>query len=57
MNLTLYNLWQNPSASFVKAAKTGVLDNLHGTIDSLAWGKAPRIGTGAHFDIVYTMKV
>ncbi|XVF51564.1 hypothetical protein PTKIN_Ptkin04bG0194800 [Pterospermum kingtungense] len=46
----------NPSASFVKAAKTGILDDLQGTIDALAWGKTPRVGTGGHFDIVYTMK-
>ncbi|XVE57815.1 hypothetical protein DITRI_Ditri04bG0120200 [Diplodiscus trichospermus] len=48
--------FSNPSASFIKAAKTEVLDDLHGTIDALAWGRVPHIGTGGHFDIVYSMK-
>ncbi|XWS61838.1 hypothetical protein CRYUN_Cryun07bG0159800 [Craigia yunnanensis] len=48
--------FSNPSASFVKAAKTEVLDDLQGTIDALAWGRVPHIGTGGHFDIVYSMK-
>ncbi|KAB2018223.1 hypothetical protein ES319_D08G214600v1 [Gossypium barbadense] len=48
--------FSNPSACFVKAAKTGVADNLQGTIDLLAWGRVPRIGTGGQFDIVYSMK-
>ncbi|XWS48985.1 hypothetical protein CRYUN_Cryun13aG0124700 [Craigia yunnanensis] len=48
--------FSNPSASFVKAAKTGVTDDLQGTIDALAWGRIPCIGTGGHFDIVYSMK-
>lgn len=48
--------FSNPSACFVKAAKTGVADNLQGTIDLLAWGRVPHIGTGGQFDIVYSMK-
>ncbi|XVF10684.1 hypothetical protein REPUB_Repub07fG0203700 [Reevesia pubescens] len=48
--------FSNPSASFVKAAKAGVLDDLRGTIDTLAWGRVPHVGTGGHFDIVYSMK-
>ncbi|GMJ15023.1 SILENCING MOVEMENT DEFICIENT 2, NUCLEAR RNA POLYMERASE D 1A, nuclear RNA polymerase D1A [Hibiscus trionum] len=48
--------FSNPSDSFVRAAKNGVSDDLHGTIDALAWGRVPRIGTGSHFDIVYSMK-
>ncbi|XVE64910.1 hypothetical protein DITRI_Ditri07aG0140000 [Diplodiscus trichospermus] len=48
--------FSNPSASFVKAAKAGVSDDLQGTIDALAWGRVPRIGTGGHFDILYSMK-
>ncbi|OMP09641.1 RNA polymerase, alpha subunit [Corchorus olitorius] len=46
----------NPGASFVKAAKAEVSDNLQGTIDALAWGRTPPIGTNGHFDIVYSMK-
>ncbi|MFQ6632810.1 hypothetical protein Gotur_012371 [Gossypium turneri] len=48
--------FSNPSASFVKAAKKGVSDNLQGTIDALSWGRVPCIGTGAQFDILYSMK-
>ncbi|XP_022736885.1 DNA-directed RNA polymerase IV subunit 1 isoform X3 [Durio zibethinus] len=48
--------FSNPSASFVNAAKAGVLDGLKGTIDALSWGMIPRIGTGGHFEIVYSMK-
>ncbi|KAK8584261.1 hypothetical protein V6N12_068507 [Hibiscus sabdariffa] len=48
--------FSNPSACFVKAAKAEVLDNLQGTIDTLAWGRVPRIGTGGHFDVIYSMK-
>ncbi|TYJ07689.1 hypothetical protein E1A91_A11G022700v1 [Gossypium mustelinum] len=48
--------FSNPSASFVKAAKKGVSDDLQGTIDALSWGRVPRIGTGAQFDILYSMK-
>ncbi|KAL1141298.1 hypothetical protein V6Z11_A11G019600 [Gossypium hirsutum] len=48
--------FSNPSASFVKAAKKGVSDDLQWTIDALSWGRVPRIGTGAQFDILYSKK-
>ncbi|XP_021290958.1 DNA-directed RNA polymerase IV subunit 1 isoform X1 [Herrania umbratica] len=48
--------FSNPSASFVKAAKTGALDDLQGTIDALAWGRIPHIGTGGQFDIIQSVK-
>lgn len=48
--------FSNPSVNFVKAAKTETKDDLQGTLDALAWGSIPRIGTGGQFDIVYTMK-
>lgn len=48
---------QNPSACFIKAAKAGIVDDLKGHIDALAWGKVPSTGTGSHFDIMYSGKV
>lgn len=33
-----------------------MVDDLQGSIDALAWGKVPAIGTG-QFDIVYSGKV
>lgn len=50
-------LLQNPGACFIKAAKAGVVDNLQGSIDALAWGKVPPVGTGGHFDIIYSGEV
>ncbi|KAH7549497.1 hypothetical protein JRO89_XS13G0040800 [Xanthoceras sorbifolium] len=46
--------FSNPGACFIKAAKEGVVDNLQGSIDALAWGKVPSVGTGGHFDLIYS---
>nr|URM60724.1 TCP family protein [Gymnema sylvestre] len=48
--------FSSPGDCFIRAAKKGVVDNLQGTLDALAWGKTPRIGTGADFDIIYSCK-
>ncbi|KAH9777668.1 DNA-directed RNA polymerase IV subunit 1 [Citrus sinensis] len=50
---TLKN-FENPGASFIKAAKAGAVDNLQGSVDALGWGKVPSVGTGGHFDIIYS---
>lgn len=50
-------LLQNAGMSFIKAAKQGAVDGLHGSLDALAWGKMPNLGTGAHFDFMYSGKV
>ncbi|KAK1586944.1 hypothetical protein Q3G72_007867 [Acer saccharum] len=46
--------FSNPGVCFIKAAKEGVVDNLQGSIDALAWGKVPSVGTGGHFDLIYS---
>ncbi|KAH9612457.1 hypothetical protein KSS87_013832 [Heliosperma pusillum] len=46
----------NAGASFIKAAKRGATDGLHGSLDSLAWGNVPRVGTGAPFEFLYSPK-
>ncbi|CAA3005588.1 DNA-directed RNA polymerase IV subunit 1 isoform X1 [Olea europaea subsp. europaea] len=46
----------NPSDCFVKAAKTGQTDRLQGSLEALAWGQTPSIGTGGGFDIIYNGK-
>lgn len=48
---------QSPGDCFVRAAKTGIVDNLEGAVDALSWGMVPSIGTGARFDIMYSGKV
>lgn len=53
----MLDLFQSPSDNLVRAAKTGAVDNLQGTVDALAWGRKPPIGTGAQFDIMYSWKV
>ena len=50
-------LVQSPGACFIKAAKAGVVDDLKGNLDALAWGKVIPTGTGGHFDIIYSGKV
>jgi len=50
-------LLQNPGVSFIKAAKLGATDELQGSLEALAWGKIPRLGTGAHFEFLYSGKV
>ncbi|KAJ6714537.1 DNA-DIRECTED RNA polymerase [Salix viminalis] len=47
--------FSNPGDCFIRAAKAGVVDDLQGSIDALAWGKIPAMGTG-QFDIVYSGK-
>ncbi|XP_042481288.1 DNA-directed RNA polymerase IV subunit 1 isoform X2 [Macadamia integrifolia] len=46
--------FSSPGACFIKAAKEGAKDDLLGTLDALAWGKKAPIGTGGHFDILYS---
>ncbi|KAL3647224.1 hypothetical protein CASFOL_008192 [Castilleja foliolosa] len=48
--------FSNPSDCLVKAAKMGQKDCLQGSLEALAWGQTPSIGTGCHFDIVYNGK-
>ncbi|XP_023643709.1 DNA-directed RNA polymerase IV subunit 1 [Capsella rubella] len=49
--------FSSPSQCFLKAAKEGVVDQLQGSIDTLAWGKVPGFGTGDQFDIIISPKV
>ncbi|CAB4279805.1 unnamed protein product [Prunus armeniaca] len=44
----------SPGACFIKAAKGGVVDELHGSVEALAWGNTPPSGTGRQFDILYS---
>ncbi|GFP97753.1 DNA-directed RNA polymerase iv subunit 1 [Phtheirospermum japonicum] len=48
--------FSNPSDCLVKAAKMGQTDGLQGSLEALAWGQTPSIGTGCHFDIMYNGK-
>ncbi|XP_054824584.1 DNA-directed RNA polymerase IV subunit 1 isoform X2 [Prosopis cineraria] len=48
--------FSNPGSCFIKAAKAGVRDDLQGSLDALAWGNCPSIGTGGQFDIMYSNK-
>ncbi|KAL6556344.1 hypothetical protein OROGR_005632 [Orobanche gracilis] len=48
--------FSNPSDCLVKAAKTGQKDGLQGSLEALAWGQTPSIGTGSHSDILYNGK-
>ncbi|XP_027361635.1 DNA-directed RNA polymerase IV subunit 1 [Abrus precatorius] len=48
--------FSNPGSSFIKAAKTGVMDNLQGCLDALAWGNCMSMGTSGQFDIIYSEK-
>ncbi|XP_020539597.1 DNA-directed RNA polymerase IV subunit 1 isoform X2 [Jatropha curcas] len=47
--------FSSPGSCFIKAAKGGVMDDLRGSLDALAWGKTPPVGTG-QFDIIYSGK-
>ncbi|KAK2368322.1 DNA-directed RNA polymerase IV subunit [Trifolium repens] len=49
--------FSNPGSSFLKAAKSGVVDNLLGNLDALAWGNCLPMGTSGRFDIIYSEKV
>ncbi|XP_057811820.1 DNA-directed RNA polymerase IV subunit 1 [Salvia miltiorrhiza] len=46
----------NPSDSFIKAAKVEQMDALKGSLEALAWGQTPSIGTGCQFDLLYKGK-
>ncbi|PHT57931.1 Photosystem I chlorophyll a apoprotein A1 [Capsicum baccatum] len=46
----------NPGDSFVRAAKMSLSDDLQGSLESLAWGKTPSIGTGSSFDLIFSAK-
>ncbi|KAG8374841.1 hypothetical protein BUALT_Bualt10G0037500 [Buddleja alternifolia] len=46
----------NPSDCLVKAAKSGQADRLQGSLEALAWGQTPTIGTGCQYDIIYNGK-
>jgi hypothetical protein len=48
---------QNPGSSFLKAAKSGVVDNLQGNLDALGYGNCLPMGTSGQFDIIYSEKV
>ncbi|BAU00511.1 hypothetical protein VIGAN_10211300 [Vigna angularis var. angularis] len=48
--------FSNPGRSFIKAAKSGITDNLRGSLDALAWGNCPSLGTSGLFDIIYSEK-
>ncbi|KAF7828324.1 DNA-directed RNA polymerase IV subunit 1 isoform X1 [Senna tora] len=48
--------FSNPGSCFIKAAKAGVNDDLRGSLDALAWGNCPSMGTGGQFDIIYSNK-
>ncbi|XP_052209737.1 DNA-directed RNA polymerase IV subunit 1 isoform X2 [Diospyros lotus] len=48
--------FSNPASSLIKAAKNGGLDDLQGSLDALSWGKIPSVGTGGHFDLLYSGK-
>ncbi|EXC17779.1 DNA-directed RNA polymerase D subunit 1 [Morus notabilis] len=48
--------FSNPAACFIKAAKAEVTDGLHGTLDALAWGNIPPLGTGGQFELVFSGK-
>ncbi|KAK4338358.1 hypothetical protein RND71_042845 [Anisodus tanguticus] len=47
---------QNPGDSFVRASKMGLSDDLQGSLESLAWGRSPSIGSGSSFDIIFSGK-
>lgn len=53
----IFNVIQSPGTCFIKAAKAGVVDNLQGSVDALAWGRIPALGTGEIFDVVYSGNV
>ncbi|XP_043718308.1 DNA-directed RNA polymerase IV subunit 1 [Telopea speciosissima] len=50
----MHACFSDPGACFIKAAKEGARDDILGTLDALAWGKKVPIGTGGHFDILYS---
>uniref|UniRef100_A0ACD5TX97 Uncharacterized protein n=2 Tax=Avena sativa TaxID=4498 RepID=A0ACD5TX97_AVESA len=46
-----------PAQTFINAAKQCSVDNLCGTVDAMAWGKEPFVGTSGPFEIMYSGKV
>lgn len=55
--LILWYFLQRPAHSFINAAKQCSVDNLCGTLDAIAWGKEPSIGTSGSFKLMYSGKV
>ncbi|KAK2435093.1 DNA-directed RNA polymerase IV subunit [Trifolium repens] len=49
--------FSNPGSSFLKAAKSGVVDNLQGNLDALGCGNCLPMGTSGQFDIIYSEKM
>lgn len=48
--------FSRPAHSFINAAKQCSVDNLCGTLDAIAWGKEPSIGTSGSFKLMYSGK-
>ncbi|XP_015696685.1 DNA-directed RNA polymerase IV subunit 1-like [Oryza brachyantha] len=48
--------FSRPAHSFINAAKQDSVDNLSGTLDAIAWGKEPCVGTSGPFKILYSGK-
>ncbi|KAJ3706664.1 hypothetical protein LUZ61_010369 [Rhynchospora tenuis] len=48
--------FSGPASTFITAAKEGSVDGLHGSLDSISWGKEPPIGSGGHFDLMFSVK-
>ncbi|KAJ4746772.1 DNA-directed RNA polymerase subunit [Rhynchospora pubera] len=48
--------FSGPASNFVTAAKEGMVDGLHGSLDSISWGKEPSIGSGGHFDLMFSFR-
>ncbi|KAL3833558.1 hypothetical protein ACJIZ3_008294 [Penstemon smallii] len=48
--------FSDPGENFIKAAKMRQKDSLQGSVEALAWGQTPPIGTGCQFDIIYSGK-
>ena len=48
---------QNPKNSFVSAARHGASETIEGALSSSVWGKAPSLGTGSNFGVLWQAKV
>ncbi|KAK7251246.1 hypothetical protein RIF29_34276 [Crotalaria pallida] len=48
--------FSEPGRCFLKAAKSGDVDHLEGSLDALAWGKSPSMGSSGQFDIIFSDK-
>ncbi|KAG0566378.1 hypothetical protein KC19_7G059400 [Ceratodon purpureus] len=47
----------NPKNSFVSAARHGASETIEGALSSSVWGKAPSLGTGSNFGVLWQAKV